>query len=208
MIPGNQTVILSSNSIRQLPLLLLGLILIAAPLQLPAATLDTICVPDSFQEPLADISTVTAISAMLLPALSQAVGLSADYPADQEGVMTIALVYGGTLSLTYAAATLVKELFPRTRPFPALSDDADASFPSRHTAMVTAAASFAAITGAIGHSTDALEIITIAGSWSAAVTTGILRVVSGEHYLSDVIAGALLGAGIGLLGGMVALHAR
>ena len=194
--------ILNSSLFRRFSLLFCILYLTSNFCHLPAESLDSITVPPSFQKPLADISTVTALSAMLLPGIAQAAALAED-PANTEAAIYSSLTYAGTLSLTYAATALIKELFPRTRPFPDISDDPEASFPSRHTAMAAAAASFATILSFTDSGPDTVEAITLAGSWSAAVATGVLRVASGEHFLSDVVAGALIGAGIGLLGGML-----
>lgn len=43
-----------------------------------------------------------------------------------------------------------------------------------------------------------IEPVVWAGGYAIAATTGYLRIAADKHYLSDVVAGAIVGTGVGL----------
>jgi membrane-associated phospholipid phosphatase len=113
------------------------------------------------------------------------------------------------LGITLGLGHLVKDTVGRARPFEReRGDDAacrspagSASFYSLHSAMAFASAGFScamhvsrAMTGA--RDVDALPSL---ASLVTAGATGMLRVLSDRHYLSDVIAGAGMGLVVGAL---------
>jgi len=111
------------------------------------------------------------------------------------------------LSLTFIAKDLLKYAFPKARPYVYEGSVEDAelereqyeSFPSGHAALAfCAATSFAVLS--LGRfpelpSTPWL----VGGGFCLAAGASALRVVSGNHFLTDVAAGAALGGGIGWL---------
>ena len=110
----------------------------------------------------------------------------------------VASTAGAALS-TYVAQRLLKPIFRRNRPW--FTREAakvvggktpDHSFPSGHTA-----ASFAAATALAMAYPSARALL-----FATATAVGVSRVHLGHHFPSDVLAGALLGTGIGLLSGL------
>jgi undecaprenyl-diphosphatase len=100
---------------------------------------------------------------------------------------------------TYIAQRLLKPVFRRNRPW--FTREAarvvggktpDHSFPSGHTA-----ASFAAATALALAYPSASPLL-----FATATAVGVSRIHLGHHFPSDVIAGGLLGTGIGFLSGL------
>lgn len=122
--------------------------------------------------------------------------------------LKVTLIYAETMALSSGLTYLLKNAFTRSRPFvynhdPAIAGDlktsptARRSFPSGHTAnafaaMVFLAGAFDRLNPEDGHS----GLVWGACLGSAAVT-GALRVASGRHFASDVVAGAVLGSLVG-----------
>jgi membrane-associated phospholipid phosphatase len=111
-----------------------------------------------------------------------------------------AAVVTQAVSVTAAATMALKVLFHRPRPLmyvpgPATPDDGR-GFPSSHTSLSFAVASaYASILSRRGVAGQhKLEIATLFG---VAAATGVLRVVAREHFPTDVVAGAVLGLGVG-----------
>lgn len=80
---------------------------------------------------------------------------------------------------------------------PALTSDANLSFPSGHTSFAASAGTSAAMLATLEHSPAAPWL------WGATgvitVATGTLRMASESHYFTDVVGGALIGVGSGVL---------
>jgi membrane-associated phospholipid phosphatase len=119
----------------------------------------------------------------------------------------IGVVYLEALSWAFAAKNLLKFLVPRYRPYvysgsgPAPSTD---SFPSGHATIAFTAAAFSLYTfQAYFPSSPYLLPVALAG-YGLAALTATFRVVSGMHFLTDVLAGALLGTVVGY--GIPLLH--
>jgi membrane-associated phospholipid phosphatase len=138
-------------------------------------------------------------------------------PPGSGAVLTVAAMYGEALLVGNGATSLLKSAIGRTRPF-AYNDNPDIpasdkqsltarrSFPSGHTMhAVTAAVFLSTVYGKL-HPTSSLRPWIWAGSMTAAGTVGYLRYRAGDHFPTDVIAGAALG---GLVGWAVPrLHER
>jgi membrane-associated phospholipid phosphatase len=127
-------------------------------------------------------------------------------------MLTLGLMYAETLGLAYGANSTIKSLVTRYRPYayasPAPSDigDADAasSFPSRHATLAFASAVFAGSVFDATHPDSPYRPWVWAGSLGFATAIAVTRVAAGEHFVSDVAAGAALGSLIGF--GLPYLH--
>ena len=73
------------------------------------------------------------------------------------------------------------------------------SFSSGHATMAFAGATFASYTFSKYFPDSSLKIPVIAGSYSIAVLTAALRMKSGNHFLTDVLTGAVIGSATGFL---------
>lgn len=80
-------------------------------------------------------------------------------------------------------------------------DDGDylKSFPSGHTTMAFNGAVFLSYTFSKYFPESKWKIPVIAGSMSFAVATGIQRILSGNHFITDVLAGAAIGSFTGFM---------
>lgn len=125
----------------------------------------------------------------------------------------------GAVVLTVGLTGLTKVLSSRRRPYtwdsghpgarvqgycrsapPAHPDDCR-SFFSGHTAL-SAASSFSAVRGMElggGLGTPQARLLAYSSATALTVAIGSLRVAAGKHYVSDVVVGAAVGTGIGLL---------
>ncbi|MBP5162466.1 MAG: phosphatase PAP2 family protein [Spirochaetales bacterium] len=158
-----------------------------------------------YSKTLDDLSLVPAIAVALSPAvlLTQP---SSEY-------LTLGLMYVESFAITYGAKELIKYLVPRERPFMydagtpmslVEDDEHDESFLSGHTALAFNGASFASYVFCKYNPDSKWKIPVIAASYSLAAATAALRVASGNHFVTDVVAAALLGSAIGIA--VPALH--
>jgi undecaprenyl-diphosphatase len=122
-------------------------------------------------------------------------------------ILTLGVMYLETLGLAYGLDSLLKSAVVRYRPYSySSSTPADfsnseiaASFPSSHATLAFSAAVFT------GYVFDELSPGSNMKVWvwtaglgiAAAVST--LRIASGDHFLSDVLAGSAIGAASGFL---------
>lgn len=116
-------------------------------------------------------------------------------------------VAGQVLGATALTTVALKFIVRRPRPltydprFDAqarLKGDARLSFPSGHTSLVFASASFIAAT-AVRRATGGARIAAIASAYGAATLVAYLRMASRRHFFSDVLAGAGIGTAYGWL---------
>jgi undecaprenyl-diphosphatase len=146
-------------------------------------------------------SDVTQYAALLAPAVFYFF-----LPLDQAAAAW--LVYGEAIALSLSARNIGKFLFSRQRPWiymvpstgsvPELWTGND-SFPSGHAVMAfTAAVSTIALCAICLPDSSALAPLAATVAGLASVTSA-LRVVSGMHFITDVIAGAALGTACGLV---------
>ncbi len=134
-------------------------------------------------------------------------GLAACEPLvrDDEPLVDYVL-YAQSLSLTLAATQLTKVITRRPRPYtyepgrpdPTTTEDT-VSFFSGHTSLAFALAGTATYLTLARKGSTAPAWIFSGGALGLAVTTGALRVVAHQHFPSDVLVGALVGGGIGVL---------
>jgi membrane-associated phospholipid phosphatase len=126
----------------------------------------------------------------------------------QDDWKTYALMYGETMLLTGVTVQLVKVIVTRTRPFAynpevpienKTSVDTRLSFYSGHTTLAFASAVFLSVTYAAYRPESAWRPWVWAGSLSLASLVGYFRYASGQHFPTDVLMGAAIGATIGYL---------
>jgi membrane-associated phospholipid phosphatase len=127
-------------------------------------------------------------------------------PSDQW--LGVTLVYAESMSAAVVIKNGLKWAIPRTRPYmypggTARESPTDrdwyASFPSGHTTVAFAAATFGSVLFASYFPGSPWVIPVIAGSYSVALLTGSFRVLAGQHFMTDVLAGAAIGAACGYL---------
>ncbi|MCR4822038.1 MAG: phosphatase PAP2 family protein [Treponema sp.] len=129
---------------------------------------------------------------------------------DKEEWLTCALMYSETLMIANGVKEMVKVCVDRTRPYmyydsdtyPSdVSEDGDwaDSFFSGHATMSFAGATFASYTFCKYFPESSWRIPVVAGSYALALTAASLRILSGNHFMTDVITGAVFGSGVGFL---------
>lgn len=125
--------------------------------------------------------------------------------------MQMALIAAEAAIVTYSLQTVANVITSRERPFgrecgddvnpssdDCIADNRFKSFLSGHTSQAFAAAGVTCIFHIkMPLYADGTDWIPCAGGLTAAAATGTLRIFSDQHYATDVIAGAVLGAGVG-----------
>lgn len=118
--------------------------------------------------------------------------------ARQQDFLNHGLMLGSSLLLTTASKELLKNAIVRHRPYSYFEEAPDLSakhlrnsFPSGHTAYAFMGATFLATTT---QSDQPYRLPLIISGYTLATATAVLRVRSGNHFLSDVAAGAALGS--------------
>src|SRR5262249_11444227 len=115
------------------------------------------------------------------------------------------------ITLTAFINTSTKRIVARERPFvgdgqinptaPDCGSDANLSFFSGHAAIAATAATLRCLQHLNLHlyGNSFLDVGACGVAVAAAATTGLLRIISDQHYLSDVLAGTAIGAGAAFL---------
>ena len=154
------------------------------------------------------ISTMTTYGMLILPVV-------AVLPQKNKlnSWLTYGVIYSEALLLTYNSKELSKQMLSRHRPYTyfdspqiEITDESDQSFLSGHTAAAFMSATFVAQILSGDFSTSRWKKPVILTGFSLATVTGALRVRSGNHFFSDVVAGAAIGSFYGWL--IPRLHRR
>jgi undecaprenyl-diphosphatase len=129
---------------------------------------------------------------------------------EKEEWLTCGVMYAETLLIANGIKEMTKLTVTRARPymyyepstFP--EDDIDDgdwanSFPSGHSTIAFASATFTSYTFSKYFPDSSLKIPVIAGSYAMACGVAALRISSGNHFMSDVLAGAAIGTTVGFL---------
>lgn len=145
------------------------------------------------------VGTVSCGASLLLPLVNLATPNSQWFK--------IGTMYAETLLFAFVIKDLIKICENRARPYMYFDgypqDEVDGgdwnnSFPSGHTTMAFAGASFSAFV--FSQYFDGLpRLAVICGSSVLAAGTALCRIMSGNHFLSDVIVGAIIGSASGIL---------
>ncbi|MBT3274461.1 MAG: phosphatase PAP2 family protein [Spirochaetales bacterium] len=155
-----------------------------------------------------DISTVGVFAALLLPVVSVI-----DHIGNVNDLLTYGVMYAEAFLLTAGTKDLLKAAVTRYRPYtyagPIPSgeeDDYFNSFPSGHTAYAFLGASFLLSTLSVDYPDAKWRIPLVTAGYTLAVTISGLRILSGNHFITDAVAGAAIGSLYGLL--IPRLHRR
>lgn len=125
-----------------------------------------------------------------------------------EGIFAEVVVLAEAVLLTQMMTQLTKFAVQRNSPplysgddnHPLLRDfDATRSFFSAHTATTCSAAAMFTVGYFLRHPNDPMRFVVLAASAALALGTGVAMVLSGAHFWTDVMAGAVAGSAIGAL---------
>jgi len=154
-----------------------------------------------YSKPIHWISNGTVAFSLIAP-----LAFAAITPSDEW--LTIGTMYAETFLIANGIKEWIKIGIDRARPYMYYDNyprkkveqgDWDCSFPSGHTTWAFASAAFASYVFFRYFPDSKWNKTVIFASFGIAFLTGALRMMSGNHFFSDVFAGALLGTGIGLL---------
>jgi len=115
------------------------------------------------------------------------------------------VILAQSIGVTHATTTMFKYAIRRPRPshYVAGRDVSDInqqlSFPSGHTSMATAALTSYATTFFLRHPNSPWRWLVLGIAGATPIMMGVARVHAGRHFVTDVMAGATLGAALGFL---------
>ena len=152
-----------------------------------------------YNESLSKASYITLGLTLVTPGVLGLIAPPSDYIA-------IVSSYAGTMVSAYGVRTVLKQVIHKPRPYvgqidrPADTSEDYESFPSGHSIMAFSAAAYTQTMQLLFYPDSTTMKAVSATTWILAATTATLRVISGNHYLEDVLAGAAIGSAIGFLG--------
>jgi membrane-associated phospholipid phosphatase len=148
----------------------------------------------SYNKPLDIISDNSAYILALLPVISVIPNIK-----EENTLLTYGIMYSEALLLTFGTIFTLKNAVIRYRPYMYTGNIPDGkekdyykSFPSASAGFSFLAASFLSATFSKEFPESKLKFPLIIGSYSLAAVTASLRIVSGAHFLSDVLTSALI----------------
>ena len=156
-----------------------------------------------YSKSLHAVSNITLASLLVSPALLAPL-------SDRSLWLTEGIMYAETLLIANGLKELTKLCVTRIRPYmyygidsapeDKIADgDFASSFFSGHSTMAFASASFLSYTFCSLFPDSSMKIPVVAGSFSLAALTAVLRVLGGNHFATDVITGAVVGTSVGFL---------
>lgn len=180
-------------------------ILFAASIALPAGAVDfdaSAEIPGFDRWAMTAYSKSLDLSSEVFTFASMALPAALLLEAPREDWVSIGAMYAGSLFLSWGLKHLGKTLIERQRPYMYFdgypeseveNGDFNQSFPSGHAALAFAGASFFSYVLGRYCEDPSRKIPLIAASFACAVGASALRVASGNHFPSDVAAGAAIG---------------
>ncbi|NLG17674.1 MAG: phosphatase PAP2 family protein [Fibrobacter sp.] len=155
----------------------------------------------NFSKPGENAGTIlTAAGVLSLPFLLD----NFDFPQ----TATVAVMYLETAMLAWGTKDLLKGLFPKFRPYVSFDDTPEEllkekdhffSFPSGHSTIAFATASFSTFIFSKSEASTLSKVLFSVCNFGLASGVGVLRIVSGNHYFVDVLSGAAIGSVYGVL---------
>ena len=155
------------------------------------------CAVFEYNATLDKISTLSTVALLMAPCALVFTDV------DGGALFTYGLMYAETVAMTYGIKELCKNLVIRERPYlyfdgyptEELSNgDYCRSFLSGHTALAFASATYLTTVLSTDYKSSGFRVPVIAASYAVATAIATFRVLSGNHYITDVLAGALLGS--------------
>jgi membrane-associated phospholipid phosphatase len=155
----------------------------------------------AYNEPLDRASDAGVYALLALPALS-VMGIM----TDKEALATYGIMYAEAFLLTFGTKDLLKHAIIRYRPYmytggmpDGKEDDYYNSFPSGSTAYAFLSAGFLAATFSAEYPDSPWKLPVIGGAYALAGGIAAFRILSGSHFLTDVLTGAAIGSLYGWL---------
>jgi undecaprenyl-diphosphatase len=162
----------------------------------------------SYNKTLDNISTGAQYGMLMLPVISLLGNLK-----NYNTWLTYGIMYAEAFFLTSGTKDLIKDAVRRNRPYTYFGaipdgedDDYHHSFPSGHTSFAFLGATFLSSTFYHEYPESSWKLPVIIGSYTLASGVAAMRIASGNHFLSDVLAGAAIGSLYGWL--IPRLHQR
>jgi membrane-associated phospholipid phosphatase len=120
---------------------------------------------------------------------------------DPDAWLTYGVMYSEAFFLTYGTTDLIKSMVDRDRPYryfgsppPGEENDFHNSFPSRHAALAFMSAGFLTEAFCAEFPDSPWRIPVITAGYALAVGISAARILSGSHFLTDVLTGAVIGS--------------
>ncbi|GHV24675.1 hypothetical protein AGMMS4952_00720 [Spirochaetia bacterium] len=161
-----------------------------------------------YNKPVDIVSDIGQYSLLVLPVLSLIGNIK-----DRNAWVTYGIMYAEAFFLTYGTKDIFKKAINRYRPYCYFdgspgdrSSEYAASFPSGHTSLAFMAAGFLSSTFLTEYPDSKWRIPVVSVSYTLAAGVAAGRILSGSHFLTDVIAGAAIGSLYGYL--IPVLHLR
>lgn len=124
------------------------------------------------------------------------------YGLQKDELINVGVMYAETLLIANGIKEWLKIKVDRARPYMYFDDypqdkvddgDWNCSFPSGHTTMAFACAAFTSYVYNLYYPESKSRFAVLGATFGLAAVTGGLRMASGNHYFSDVFAGAVIG---------------
>jgi membrane-associated phospholipid phosphatase len=155
----------------------------------------------SYNKPLDIVSNYGVYMLLLLPAFSIMPDIK-----NVNTLLTYGIMYGEAFLLTFGTKDMLKNAIIRYRPYmyadglpDGKENDYYNSFPSGSTAYAFLGAAFLTTTFSHEFPESEWKLPIIVGSYTLAAGIGVMRILSGSHFLTDVFVGAAIGSLYGYL---------